>query len=284
MPVCLDPVCPDQGGYLASYGPCLDPCVGEAGGTSRSPDDAQFGQWSFVGKDGHAYEKLEPSGPRSDGPALEERRRGQRKDACGARARYLCCALTVALPACIASLMIYSIVNPKRDRPGDGSQEPHGPPSPPGRLPAIASAHAATYNCAGSYHASSSWLPAKRRWCCEHGHAGCAAVAARPAPKGAAPAAVPGGCETVCHFDSRSATCRVRIQFAAHYVLFSRPRACERARTLVLRECPACASCHAADAGCASPGPVAHASPGAAAVPAAAGAKPGSGGAGGGSS
>lgn len=114
--------------------------------------------------------------------------------------------------------------------------------------PLVASMSAEPYDCADSSYrdARRGWSPEKRRWCCKHKHAGCQASAAG----GAAPPAE--GCETVCSYDSKSATCRVRIQFAAHYVFFSRPRACEMARVLVLRQCPGCAACAPADAGCAA--------------------------------
>lgn len=58
------------------------------------------------------------------------------------------------------------------------------------------------------------------------------------------------GCDTSCTFHGVSATCADRVQWAARHTFSQNPEACEEAHKQVLQDCPVCAVCQAADAGC----------------------------------
>jgi len=61
------------------------------------------------------------------------------------------------------------------------------------------------------------------------------------------------GCETECEFQQRTETCGSRIRVGVKTQFLNKKNACTLAHSTVLLQCPACAACTLAAAGCAAP-------------------------------
>lgn len=133
-----------------------------------------------------------------------------------------------------------------------------------------------------------SWSEAKQDWCCSHYMRGCHVITVpelaitttttakilthrttstlatttttttvsitrtttvRPAPT----TTTNKGCETECEFQQRTETCGSRIRVGVKTQFLNKKNACTLAHSTVLLQCPACAACTLAAAGCAAP-------------------------------
>lgn len=79
------------------------------------------------------------------------------------------------------------------------------------------------------------WSPGKKSWCCANYGRGCS---------------FGGDCAIDCSFHGVSAPCGARIQWAAAHNFAGQANACERSHSAVREQCPACAACDVASAGC----------------------------------
>jgi len=61
------------------------------------------------------------------------------------------------------------------------------------------------------------------------------------------------GCETECEFQQRTETCGSRVRVGVKTQFLHKKNACTLAHSTVLLQCPACAACTLAAAGCAAP-------------------------------
>mmetsp|Transcript_47632 Transcript_47632/g.101907 ORF Transcript_47632/g.101907 Transcript_47632/m.101907 type:complete len:664 (+) Transcript_47632:59-2050(+) len=134
----------------------------------------------------------------------------------------------------------------------------------------------------GAAAKAAAWTPEQRLWCCLHKGVGCTPT---PLPKAAkdvkdeedgkekettsassgtsmttiltttrpAPAQVAKGCDTICHYLGKSATCKQRVQFAMQNRFLGTPNPCMSAHSVVQSQCKVCSVCSAAAVGCALP-------------------------------
>lgn len=94
-----------------------------------------------------------------------------------------------------------------------------------------------SYDCETGYdNWALLWTDAQKGWCCMKYGRGCA-------PK-------LEGCNTLCNFMRKTGTCKFRIQWGANHRYLHQPEACAQAHQMVLGQCPYCAGCQLADAGC----------------------------------
>lgn len=99
------------------------------------------------------------------------------------------------------------------------------------------------YDCDNGYdNWAAGWDDAKKRWCCKTQHRGCEPEL--------------NGCETNCNFKRLDASCRLRIQWGANHHFLHQPNACAESYQMVLGQCPYCAGCELAAAGCQAAPPV----------------------------
>merc|ERR1711990_513789 len=62
---------------------------------------------------------------------------------------------------------------------------------------------------------------------------------------------MPSTCDTVCVFKRQSATCKMRIQYAAEHKFSGKSNGCQLAHNLVLQDCLNCSGCTPDAASCA---------------------------------
>lgn len=121
------------------------------------------------------------------------------------------------------------------------------------------------FDCSPS--STGKWSMTKQLWCCQYKHAGCSytpntsSTPTQPAsdtPTQAPPSTTPRpdtyaslGCDTVCLYAGRSASCGRRVGWAATHRFLSNPHSCKRSYDFVLEYCPMCKVCAFDDSGCA---------------------------------
>lgn len=100
------------------------------------------------------------------------------------------------------------------------------------------------YDCtAGPSNLKKLWPAAKLHWCSQHRHDGSeTSVERSPSPS--------AECNTQCLFDTKTATCKFRIQWATDHRFIGQLGSCELAHKFVLGYCPPCANCTLAGAIC----------------------------------
>jgi hypothetical protein len=90
------------------------------------------------------------------------------------------------------------------------------------------------YDCEGG--AGDQWDAGKLAWCCEHHGRGCPTQT--------------GYCALACSFHGVSAPCGARMRWAAAHRFAGQADACQQSHSVVTQQCPACAACDVASAGC----------------------------------
>merc|ERR1711879_775917 len=58
------------------------------------------------------------------------------------------------------------------------------------------------------------------------------------------------GCNSMCMFEGRSASCNARINYAAKHLVSDKPNPCKAALFLVHVQCPSCHVCNIKDSAC----------------------------------
>lgn len=59
-------------------------------------------------------------------------------------------------------------------------------------------------------------------------------------------------CESVCTFGGNPASCQARISWSVEHLFQGKDQSCEKAHTLVMRQCPICSGCQVSHTQCAS--------------------------------
>jgi len=239
------PLCvPDTGGGRRM---CIEPNTNDSreDAFEVDHDGATRAHWTYISqaKDSNSYEKVPPDGLNSsDGCSQATGLQWDKKQAC------LCCAFVVGALA-FSGMAVNFLRRTPSEAVHRGSRSREGAQSSSlGPLAAVSSMSAETYDCEDSYFDwKRAWSPEKKLWCCQHQHRGCVGTTA--AVTTVSPSAS-RGCDTICTYDTKNASCRTRIQFAAQYVLFLKKDACAISHVLVLEQCPGCSVCNLEEAGC----------------------------------
>lgn len=124
-----------------------------------------------------------------------------------------------------------------------------------------------SYNCLDGYADwLNSWDDNKKTWCCAHKHVACmrdvapvpavvpaVATTIAPPPAPQQKTAASNGCDAECVVKGEARGCGERIQWAAtnSFVFLPKVESCQSAQSLVIKECPHCTGCNAANSGCA---------------------------------
>lgn len=94
----------------------------------------------------------------------------------------------------------------------------------------------APHNCeVGNLNWAEAWPDEKKAWCCSHYGTGC------PSER---------GCDAICTYVGKSATCRVRVQWGASHRFLHQSDSCAQAHRMVQQECTICGGCGLVDVGC----------------------------------
>jgi len=235
--------------------PCvgMDPCVNTEvetrafsnSGVEKDP------RWLYVGEN------------RSDGLASGRHGSVDEKEGrsllgdchCDRRERCLYCLFFFLVLMCSGLLAAYMALN--SSNPPSMSGAPARSAASPSAV--VDSMSAEPYDCVDQYHDwESLWSDNKMAWCCKHEQKGCTkATTSAAAPHvtslstaDALRRPTSAACMASCTFDSQTATCGQRVQFAAEYVFFAEADPCNEAHNMVLKECGSCSGCMLDATGC----------------------------------